>query len=111
MEREEMAEGFAKGIRLPGGLFRPLYYLTRVDEPEFGCEGRPEGGRICGRAYGFDAGGPRQWDIGEVELWRSGLDDDMWVGRWQGGYATLASGKEQPCSLEPTLFAHMFGTD
>ena len=57
MEREKMAEGFAKGIRLPGGLFRPLYYLTRVDEPEFGCEGRPEGGRICGRAYGFDAGG------------------------------------------------------
>lgn len=111
MEREKLAEGFARGIPLPGGTFYPFYYLARVDEPEFGCEGRPEEGPILGRAYGYDAQGPRQWDIGEVDLWRGRLDDQMWVGHWQGGYAVLAQGTTEPRVLERELFERMFGTD
>lgn len=110
MELEKMNAAFDRGLNLPEGRFQPLYYLSRVDEPEFGCEGRPEAGPILGRAYGFDPQGPRQWDIGEVDLWRSGLDDGMRVGRWQGGYATLPMGTDRPRPLEPELFGRMFGT-
>lgn len=108
LEQEKLDAAFSRGIDLPGGKFWPLYYLNRVDEPEFGCEGRPEGGRIFGRAYGVDAQGPRQWDVEESALWRAGLDDGMWVGTWQQGYATLASGTAEPHSLEKALFDEIF---
>lgn len=111
MEQRQMEETFARGIDLPGGRFWPLYYLTRVDEPEFGCEGRPEAGPILGRAYGFDARGPRQWDIREADLWRSRLDDRMWVGRWQGDYAVLTRDATEPRALEQELFERMFSTE
>ena len=108
MEQTELREAFQNGICLPGGIFWPLYYLSRVDEPEFGCEGRPEGGPIFGLAYGFDTQGPRRWEIGEVDLWTSGLDDNMWVGRWQGGYALLPVGSQYPKSLDTALFHRVF---
>lgn len=89
MEQQQLCAAFAAGIDLPEGRFMPLYYLNRVDEPEFGCEGRPEQGKIYGRAYGFDRSGARQWEIEEAALWRLRLDDGMWVGRWNGGYGLL----------------------
>ena len=108
MEEQQLHAAFSAGIALPEGRFAPLYYLSRVDEPEFGCEGRPEQGKIYGHAYGFDAGGARQWEIEETALWCLGLDDGMWVGRWQGGYALLsAKGALRPLSEDD--FAAIFG--
>ena len=108
MEQAELRTAFQKGIALPEGTFWPVCYLSRVDEPEFGCEGRPEGGPIFGLAYGFDAQGPRRWEIEEADLWRSGLDDNMWVGRWQEGCAILPAGSRHPKPLEKALFDRVF---
>ena len=57
MDEQQIKTGFSEGISLPEGQFTPIYYLSRVDEPEFGCEGRPEQGKIFGRAYGYDKNG------------------------------------------------------
>lgn len=108
MEQAELRAAFQDGIALPEGTFWPLCYLSRVDEPEFGCEGRPEGGPIFGLAYGFDAQGPRRWQIREADLWVSGLDDNMWVGCWQGDYAILPAGSHHPKPLEKALFDRVF---
>ena len=54
MDEQQIKNAFSEGISLPEGQFTPIYYLRRVDEPEFGCEGRPEQGKIFGRAYGYD---------------------------------------------------------
>jgi len=109
MEEQEIRDGFIKGLSLPEGQFWPLLYLSRTDEPDFGCEGRPEGQKIYGRAYGWDGDGPRQWDIEEADLWRGGFDDGMWVGRWQGGYATLARRSARPKPLCAEVFHRAFG--
>ena len=109
MDEQEIKHAFSEGIALPEGQFAPIYYLRRVDEPEFGCEGRPEQGKIFGRAYGYDRSGARQWEIEETALWSAGLDDDMWVGRLNGGYATLrlCSGRVEP--LQTDRFHAAFG--
>lgn len=109
MEEQKIRDAFSGGLSLSGGIFQPLLYLSRVDEPDFGCEGRPEGKKIYGRAYGRDAAGPRLWDLEEADLWRGGFDDGMWVGLWQGGYATLAGNSTQPKPLSEALFQRVFG--
>lgn len=108
MTRKEIQQAFAQGITLPEGEFAPLIYLHRVDEPEFGCEGRPDGGVICGTAYGVTPEGEQVWQVEERLLWRAGLDDGMWVGRWQGGYALLSS-NGQVRALDEETFHKLFG--
>lgn len=108
MTREEIQQAFTQGIALPEGKFMPLIYLRRVDEPEFGCEGRPDGGVICGTVYGVTPETERVWQVEEQLLWRTGLDDGMWVGRWRGGYALLsAAGRVR--ALDETTFRKLFG--
>ena len=107
MTREEAQKILEQGISLKEGEFAPLIYLSRVDEPEFGCEGRPDGGVVCGTAYGVTPEGDRVWPVEEQLLWRAGLDDGMWVGRWRGGYAMLsAAGRVRV--LDEALFRALF---
>ena len=109
MDEQQIKIGFSEGISLPEGQFTPIYYLSRVDEPEFGCEGRPEQGKIFGRAYGYDKNGPHQWEIEETALWRAGLDDNMWVGRLNGSYATLRPFSGRVELLPADRFGAAFG--
>ena len=46
MDEQQIKTAFSEGISLSEGQFTPIYYLSRVDEPEFGCEGRPEQGKM-----------------------------------------------------------------
>jgi hypothetical protein len=59
---------------------QPLAYLVRVDEPEFGCEGRPDGQPVYGTVVLRDAQGERTVPIEETCLMRSRLDDKMTIG-------------------------------
>ena len=105
MDEQQIKTAFSEGISLPEGQFTPIYYLSRVDEPEFGCEGRPEQGKI----YGYDKNGPHQWEIEETALWGAGLDDDMWVGRLSGSYATLCPSFGRVELLSAERFDSAFG--
>ena len=88
------------GMMLPGGEFRPIAFFARVDEPEFGCEGRPDQGLILGYIYGWDRHGKREWALEESALWAGGFDDRMWIGRFRGGVAALKEGATTPAPLE-----------
>lgn len=76
-------------------MFVPLAYLDRVDLPEFGCEGRPETGRVYGAVWGRRADGARLWRIEETALLLSGFCDDMWVGLVDGRPALAPSGRSE----------------
>ena len=108
MTDAQIAEAFRDGIPLPDGVFEPLFWLERVDDPEFGCEGRPEEGPIYGNAYGFDRNGRNRWKIEELALILGGFDDCMWVGRWQDGYALLRENQREIKPLKQELFETVF---
>lgn len=108
MKEEQIKAAFQQGIALQSGWFQPLIYLYRVDEPEFGCEGRPDGGAICGVAYGITLEGERKWQVEERLLWSTGLDDGMWVGKFGDSYALLTAGRQLKPLTEET-FHEIFG--
>ena len=109
MDEQQIKTAFSEGISLQEGQFTPIYYLSRVDEPEFGCEGRPEQGKIFGRAYGYDKNGTHQWENEETSLLWLCLDDDMWVGRLSGSYATLRPSSGRVELLPADRFDSAFG--
>ncbi len=108
MKEEQIKAAFRLGIALQLGRFQPLIYLYRVDEPEFGCEGRPDGGAICGVAYGITPEGEQKWQVEERLLWSTGLDDGMWVGQMGDNYALLTAGKQLKPLMTET-FHEIFG--
>lgn len=67
-----------------GREIQPVGYLIRVDEPEFGCEGRPDGQPVYGTVLLCDAQGERTVPIEETVLMRSRLDDKMTIGLLDG---------------------------
>ncbi len=108
MEQSERTENFFKQAFLPEGEFTPLIYLSRVDEPEFGCEGRPDGAAVYGTAYGETPEGKRTWKIEEGLLWSTGLDDDVWIGRMDQNYVVLKRDKRAQILPEEKFHA-IFG--
>ena len=68
------------GFRIGKSEFKPVAYLVSVDEPEFGCEGRPEEGKVCARLQGITMKGTQSWKLDADKLEESGLYDDMWIG-------------------------------
>ena len=42
-------------IEIDGKIFQPLLHLLYVEEPDFGCEGVPEDGAVCGSIVAEDA--------------------------------------------------------
>lgn len=75
---------------IDGTPFTPLCWLIQVDEPEFGCEGRPDGQPVCGSVHLLDRHGERTVPIEETTLFASRLDDRMWIGTY-GGQIVLVS--------------------
>ena len=57
-----------------------VYTIERIEEPDFGCEGRLEGEVVKDTIYlkGED-GTKRIVKMEEKELWQSGLDEGMVV--------------------------------
>lgn len=74
---------------IDGQEFEPECWLIRVDEPEFGCEGRPDGEPVCGSVVLLDGSGQRTEPIAEDLLFGSRLDDRMWIGRYGGEMALV----------------------
>lgn len=60
--------------------FHPEVFLYQVNEPEFGCEGRPEGKPAYAELYGYTLTGTVKWLLSEQTLQECGLFDYMWVG-------------------------------
>ena len=52
-------------IEIDGKIFQPLLHLLYVEEPDFGCEGVPEDGAVCGSIVAEDAAGRRTIPIGQ----------------------------------------------
>lgn len=65
-------------------LFTPKAYLMLVDEPDFGCEGAPDGKPICGTIRWVDSRGEHVTPIPEMQLFATRFDDKMWIGEWKG---------------------------
>ena len=78
--QDERLQAFA----VDGVEFVPQYYLLMVEEPDFGCEGCPEGEAVCGTVRLLDHVGERTVPIAETALFASRLDDKMWIGRRDG---------------------------
>jgi len=76
-ELEDIRE---QGIKTDEGMFYPVFWIEEVQEPEFGCEGRPEGILVNGTVIGRT---PEEYLIFPIEeklLYNSGLDDHMLLG-------------------------------
>ena len=93
IEQTEKNKDFFDWDFLPDREFVPLIYLSRVDEPEFGCEGRPDGAIVYGMAYGETPEGRRTWKVEEHLLWNTGLDDDVWIGKIEQDYVVVKRDK------------------
>lgn len=71
-------------IEIDGKIFQPLLHLLYVEGPDFGCEGVPEDGAVCGSIVAEDAAGRRTMPIEEQTLFASRLDNDTWIGMTDG---------------------------
>ncbi len=71
-------------IDINGSIFRPKLRLIYVEEPDFGCEGVPEGGAVYGSIVLEDKTGQRKVRIEQSLLFASRLDDGMWIGTLAG---------------------------
>ena len=80
------------GIKAEDGTFYPVFWIEEVQEPEFGCEGRPEDVLINGTVIGRT---PEEYLIFPVEeklLYNSGLDDHMLLGYLKNGKKEVVLG-------------------
>lgn len=80
-------------IEVDGQRFAPLLHLLYVEEPDFGCEGVPETGAVCGSVVAEDDAGRRTIPIEETLLFASRLDDNTWIGTVQGTLMLLDAKK------------------
>lgn len=80
-------------IAVENQQFQPLLHLLYVEEPDFGCEGVPETGAICGSIVAEDETGRRTIPIEEQLLFASRLDDNTWIGTVQGNLMLLDTKK------------------
>lgn len=75
-------------------LFTPQAYLLLVDEPDFGCEGAPDGKPVCGSIRWVNAHGEHVTPIPETQLFATRLDDKMWIGEWKGEIVLVTRRKQ-----------------
>ena len=80
----EIKEGLGTIISVHNQKIKLICFIEQVDEPEFGCEGRPDNQPIFGKLVCIYPGGRKTVNIEEKLLWKSGLDDQMWIGKEEG---------------------------
>lgn len=80
MADADIVQRLSAGFAVKEGWFTALAYIRQVDEPEFGCEGRPDNVPVCGRVLLEDKAGLRSLPMEEGLLRVSSLDDGMWFG-------------------------------
>ncbi|SFG39303.1 hypothetical protein SAMN04487761_1167 [Lachnospiraceae bacterium C7] len=71
---------FQVGIDISAGHITPVAYINFVEEPDFGCEGRPEGEIVFAKLEVYTDKGPKKLLATEAMLDETGLYDHMWVG-------------------------------
>jgi hypothetical protein len=54
-----------------------MIYIKRIDEPDFGCEGAPDGRPICDKVLFMLDGEELVLDIPETLVWQTGIDEGM----------------------------------
>lgn len=72
-----------------------MYQILRIEEPDFGCEGRPEGAAVMDTVYLRDSDGReyvRQAEDGL--LYRLDLEEGSWVIEDEAGTLRPAKGAE-----------------
>lgn len=70
--------------------------IVRIDEPDFGCEGRPDGIPVTDNIYLLDESGEEQMIPMEEQLvWQRGLDEGMTVCYDEEGQLRCLAGAEK----------------
>lgn len=82
-----------------GSIFRPKGRLLYVEEPEFGCEGAPEDGALCGTVVVETPDGQRSVKIEESILLSGQMSDGMWYGLL--GRALVFVGRDKTTVYQP----------
>lgn len=59
----------------------PLFYISEIIEPEFGCEGRPENEIIYSKIIGYTCDGEKSVQIEDSIFQNSFINTDMWIGK------------------------------
>jgi hypothetical protein len=54
-----------------------MIHITRIDEPDFGCEGAPDGKPICDKITFIVNGDELVLEIPETLVWQTGIDEGM----------------------------------
>lgn len=75
-----MQYGLHNGFRIKEGQLMPIAYVVSASEPEFGCEGRPDGREVYGILNTYTITGLEKCQIEEKLFNESGIFDHMWVG-------------------------------
>lgn len=82
-----------------GSIFRPKGRLIYVEEPDFGCEERPENEPVYGRVVLEDENGQRTVKIEESILFSGQMNDGMWYGTL--GRATVLVKRDKVTIYQP----------
>ncbi len=98
MQEQEYLQG---GTTADGEPFAPICYIRWIEEPDFGCEGRPDGQSPCGTVCVLAEDGEKRLPIREDVLFRTRLDDRMWVAE-QDGTVLLVSRRGVRIELNET---------
>lgn len=104
LDRRGIQYSLTNGFRFPEGVFLPIAYVVSVDEPDFGCEGRPENEKVYATLCTYTLEGMKTCKMEEHGLDASCLFDDMWVGTRIGRNGM----KEFGCFREGSEMFHIF---
>lgn len=68
------------GFQVIGLKLMPLAYIERVEESKSGAEGEA----ALAKVYALTPQGQKVWMFSKEDLEKTGIYDDMWIGRPQG---------------------------
>jgi len=60
---------------------QPIFYVSEIIEPDFGCEGRPENETIYSVIKGYTCCGEQSISIEDSLFQSSSINTDMWIGK------------------------------
>ncbi|BBF41814.1 hypothetical protein lbkm_0494 [Lachnospiraceae bacterium KM106-2] len=109
LDKHNIINQLEQGFLIQNHQFHPRYFILQVDDPEFGCEGRPEGETIYGQITLLSLKGTFVLQVEEPFLWKSGIDDRMWIGRLDGteGIIMKREIRDAYAIMEPKDYEYM----